>query len=209
MASLTSPDFLWLTEALLAALLTGLAMALVVGVLLLVAPRLLLAANQRLSRWIDTRSAFSALEQPLMLERFFYRHHRPLGTLVSIGAAYVLWQWAFAYDRAAFIQTLGRPWSASGLDFLIAGLEWFLVGVHVVILGVGLVILLRPSLLKNVERAANQWHAGLPAEKLDAVIGTVDRGISLYPRLSGLVVLVAAGWSLAMLLPVLLQLLSR
>lgn len=209
MTALTSPDFVWLTEALLAALLTGLALALAVGLLLLVAPRLLLAANQRMSRWVDTRGVFRVLEQPLMLERFFYRHHRVLGALIATGATYVLWQWTFAYDREAFLTTLDRRWVASGLDFFVPALEWFLVGVHVLILGVGLVILVRPSLLKNVERAANHWHSGPRSETLDAVIGSVDRGISLYPRLSGLIVCAAAGWSLAMLLPILLQLLSR
>lgn len=209
MAALASPEFLWLVEALLFALVGGLALALLVGALLLVRPPLLLAINQRLSRWIDTRSTFGLLEQPLMLERFFYRHHRLLGSLVTAGAIYVLWQWAFTYDREAFIALLDRRWLAAGLDFVVPALELALVVLHVLILFVGLIILLRPSLLKNVERVANRWHSGLPADSLDAVIGSVDRGISLYPRLSGLVVVAAAAWSLVVLTPVLVQLLGR
>lgn len=209
MAALTSPDFVWLAEGLLFALLAGLVLSLLVGGLLVAAPRLLMAINQRASRWVDTRRALTILEQPLVLERFFYRHHRVLGASIALGAAYVLAQWVFAYDRTAFVALLDRRWRGAGLDWMVPALEWAMVGLHVLILAAGLVILLRPSLLKSVERAANRWHPGLSSESLDAVIGPLDRGIGIYPRFSGLVVSVASAWSLVVLIPVLLQLLGR
>src|SRR5690242_16410919 len=113
MSSLSTASLPW-TEALLTALMVGLILALVVGVLLLAMPQALFALNARLSRWVDTRNALGMLDQPLSLERFFYRHHRILGVLIVMGSGYVLWRWAFDYDRADLLALLGRRWVSSG-----------------------------------------------------------------------------------------------
>lgn len=209
MSALASPDFLWFAEGLLAALCGGLAMALLVGVLLMATPNLLLEMNRRVSLWIDTRAALEILERPLMLERLFYRHHRLLGAAITLGAGYVLWQWAVAYERTAVVGLLDRSWVTGGLDWIVGALEVVVVGLHVLILAIGLVILGRPSMLKNLERAANRTYPGLSSESLDTVIDAVDRGVAIYPRLSGLALLAASVWSLIALLPVFLQTLGR
>lgn len=209
MTSLVSADLLWLAEGLLASLLAGLVLALVVAGLLLVRPEALLALNRRLSRWIDTRGTLEVLERPLMLERMFYRHHRALGAAIVLGASYVLWQWAFHFDRAALTRVLNPRWSANGLDWIVPAGEAIVVGLHALVLLAGCVILLRPSLLKGLERAANRWHGGWSSEQLDRVVGTLDDRVAIYPRLSGLVLLVASLWSLLALLPVFLQTASR
>lgn len=209
MTSLVSADLLWLAEGLLASLVAGLVLALVVAGLLLFRPTTLLALNRRLSRWIDTRGPFQALERPLMLERLFYRHHRALGAAIVLGACYVLWQWAFDFDRAALTQLLNPRWRANGLDWIVPAGEAIVVGLHVLVLLAGGVILVRPSLLKGIEKAANRWHGGLSSEQLDRVVGTLDDRVAIYPRLSGLVLLVASLWSLIALLPVFLQTLAR
>lgn len=209
MGALASPDFLWFAEGLLAALCGGLALALLVSVLLLASPKALLELNRRLSRWIDTRGAVQMLERPLMLERLFYRHHRWLGAAITLGAAYVLWRWAVAYERDAVVALLDRRWVTGGLDWIVGALETVVVSLHVLILAAGLVILLRPSLLKKLEHAANHSYRGVSSERLDTVIGSVDRGVSIYPRLSGLALLAASVWSLVALLPVFLQVITR
>lgn len=209
MAALVSPDFLWFAEGLLASLVVGLVMSLLVSVMLVAAPARLLEINRRVSRWIDTGRHFQVLERPLMLERLFYRHHRPLGAFIVLGAVYVLWRWAVAYDREAVIGLLDRRWVTSGLDWIVGAVETVVVGLHVLILGMGLVILVRPSLLKNLERTANRWHPGWSTERLDASIESIDRGVALSPRLAGLALLVASLWSLVTLLPEFLLVFSR
>jgi hypothetical protein len=209
MDALASPDFLWFAEGLLAALCGGLAMALLVGMLLLAAPRALLEINRRVSRWIDTRGALEVLERPLMLERLFYRHHRWLGGAIALGAGYVLWRWAVAFDRASVIGLLDRSWVTGGLDWVVAAGEFLVVGLHVLILAIGLVILARPSMLKDLERAANRSYGEFSSQSLDTVIESVDRGVAIHPRLSGLALLVASIWSLVALLPVFLQTIGR
>lgn len=202
-------DLSWFPPALLTILALGLMLAIAVGALLVIRPSLLFAINTRLSRWIDTGERFRALERPRYWERYFYRHHRVLGTLVTFGAGYVLWSWAFAYERAALISVLPPRIVHGGLDWIVAALETLLVLLHGVILLVGLVILFRPSLLKSVERRANVWHGGSVTSRLDTIVGPLDRGLALFPRVSGLVLLAAAAGSLAQLLPVVLQALAR
>jgi hypothetical protein len=209
MASLVSPDLLWLAEGLLASLLAGLVLALLVSGLLIARPRTLMELNRRLSRWVDTRDTLRVLERPLMLERLFYRHHRALGAGIVLGAGYVLWQWAFGFNRAALVGLIDPRWRANGLDWIVSAGEFVVVALHVLVLAVGAVILLRPSLLKGLEKRANHWYRGPSSEPLDRIVGTLDDGIAVYPRLSGLILLVATVWSLIALVPFFLQVLAR
>jgi hypothetical protein len=201
---LVAPELRWLVDGLMVALGLGLVLALAAALLLLWRPRSLLVLNERLSRWVDTETAFRALERPRQWERFFYRHHRVLGVLVTAGAAYVLGVWALVYERTAAIALLDRRWLADGLDWVVPALETILVVLHVAILAIGLIVLFRPSLLKDFERVANRWHRA-PLETLERPVYPLDRGIAVYPRLSGLLLLLAAAWSLAMLAPFLRQ----
>jgi len=201
-------SFPW-APALLVALMVGLALALTVGVLLLARPRILFALNARLSRWVDTRAAFGLLDQPHHLERFFYRHHRILGVMIVLGSGYVLWRWAFDYERSDLVALLGRQWLARGLDWVPPALEAAVVALHGAILVVGLLILFRPSLLKGLERTANRWQQGPPTAPFDAVVGNLDGVFVGYPRVSGLLLVVTATWCLLALAPVIANVLAR
>jgi hypothetical protein len=198
-----------LMQGLAVALVLGLLLAFFVGVMLLARPRTLFALNQRLSRWIDTRGVFSALDQPRHLERFFYRHHRILGAAVMLGASYVLWQWAFHYDRAGVVALLGQRWLSAGLDWIAPALEVALVGLHFAIFAVGVVIFFRPSLLKGVERTANRWQEMPRTGPLDSLVEGVDDAFEGHPRVSGLLLVVSATWCLAALTPIFAELLKR
>jgi hypothetical protein len=204
MHALISPQYLWLAEGLLTALILGLVFSVAVGVMLLASPKALFAMNQRLSRWVDTSAGFQKLEQPHNSERLFYRHHRIIGTLVTVGAVFVLWRWLFAFPKATvkvlFLGTHASPNAA----WLVPAIDWLIIGLHVFVLVIGVVIFARPSLLKGLEKTANAWHR-VPAAPLDKVIGTLDTGFALYPRLGGLLLISAAGGCLVSLLPMLLD----
>lgn len=205
MHPLISPDYVWLAEALFTALILGLVFSVGVGALLLTSPKVLFAMNTRMSRWIDTSEHFKRLEQSHQSERVFYRHHRLVGILVTAGAVFVLWRWLFAFPRATVkILIVGRHISMLW-DWLPPAVDALIIALHVFVLAVGLIITLRPSLLKNVEKIANQWHKVPGAARMDAVIATLDTGFVLYPRLGGLALVSAAGGCLVTLLPVLLN----
>jgi len=206
---IVSPDSLPWVQGLLAALMLGLLLALFVGVLLLARPRALFALNARLSRWIDTGPVLGKLDQPHHIERFLYRHHRVLGIMIVAGAGFVLWRWAFAYERSEFLAALGTRFMASGLDWVPAAVETALVALHGAILMVGVLVIVRPSLLKSFERTANRWQQGPATTPLDAVIPGVDSTVEGYPRVSGLLLVLAASWCLLALAPVAVDLLAR
>ena len=203
-----SPTALPLLQGLAVALVLGLLLALGIGVLLLARPGTAFAINERLSRWIDTTPTFSALDRPRSLERYFYRHHRLLGALIVGGASYVLWRWAFVYERADMIAVVGQGWVSAGLDWLPAALEVALVALHMVIFVVGALVMFRPSLLKGVERAANRWQEP-SANRLDSVVGSLDEAFEGHPRVSGLILAISATWCLLALAPALSELLRR
>jgi hypothetical protein len=126
-----------------------------------------------------------------------------------LGATYVLWQWAFHYERAEVVALLGRRWRAAGLDWLAPALEVALVGLHAAILVVGMLIFFRPSLLKGVEQAANRWQDGPATSRLDSVVDGLDDAFEGHPRVSGLLLVVSAAWCLAALAPIFAELLER
>jgi hypothetical protein len=129
--------------------------------------------------------------------------------MIVAGAGYVLWSWAFAYDRADVVAILGRSWVAAGLDWVPAALEVVVVALHGAILAVGLMVFFRPSLLKGLERTANRWQDGPATTRLDSVVGTLDGTFEGHPRISGLVLVVSAFWCLLALAPVIADVLAR
>src|SRR5690349_6944315 len=155
-----SHDSLYWVQGLLVALMVGLLLALFVGGLLLARPQALFVLNARLSRWVDTRTTLGKLDQPHHIERFLYRHHRILGIMIVAGAGFVLWRWAFYYERSELLAAIGTRWQARGLDWIPAALETALVALHGLILMVGVLVMIRPSLLKGLERTANHWTEG-------------------------------------------------
>jgi hypothetical protein len=209
MSALVRPDLVWLAEGLLTFLVFGLAVAGALGLLLVLRPSWGLTMNALASRWVDTQQRMDAMERPVVWERFFYRHHRVLGAAVALGASYVLWQRAFNFDQSELIAAVNPRLVHSGFDALLVAADVLGVILHVLALAVGLVILLRPSLLKSVERTANQWHRGPSTRALDAVVGDVDHGVAVYPRLWGALILVLSAWCLAGLVPLLQQTLAR
>lgn len=208
MNMLTSPELDWLAQGLLLSLALGLLLSVMVGLLMLTAPRELFSINASWSRWIDTTGSFKALDTPHPLERFFYQHHRVLGTLIVLGAGFVLWQWMFAYQRSGLFGMLGARWARPELNWIIAAGEWIVVGLHALILLIGLVILIRPSLLKNLENQTNRWHKAGDTQRLDARHTGLEERMALHPRIAGFLLLLASTWCLSGLLPVLKQVLG-
>jgi hypothetical protein len=204
-----APDSLHWVQGLLVALMLGLLLALFVGGLLLARPRALFTLNASLSRWIDTGSALGKLDQPHHIERFLYRHHRVLGIMIVAGAGFVLWRWAFAYERSGFLAALGTRFMARGLDWVPAALETALVALHGGILMVGVMVIFRPSLLKRFEQTANHWQQGPATTRLDTVIVGMDEAAEEHPRVTGLLLVLAACWCLLALAPVVADLLAR
>lgn len=176
-------------EVLLAVFILGAAFALVIGVLLILAPRLVARLQAVLDQRYSARRALKPLEIPRSAERVFYRHHRWWGVAIALGALIYFGVYFFDYDHAAAITALSRylhpeiaGWVAdSGAALLTIG--------NAIALVVGLAVLFRPSLLKHLETGANRWFSSRQALRpMDAEHSAPDRLATAHPRLVGVLV---------------------
>ncbi|TFW10289.1 hypothetical protein E4K72_01625 [Oxalobacteraceae bacterium OM1] len=143
-------DIMW--RSLLLFLWGGAVVAVLTGIGLLLVPRRLARANHFLTRWIDTYQLTTELDRPRWLERYVYRHHRLAGTSLFAGSGYVVYVFLIAPSR----QKLGLLAHYDTLGVLDASVA-FLVIVGVLGAALGLIMALKPSILKELEAALNQW----------------------------------------------------
>lgn len=118
------------------------------SVLIIVAIYLILnkaAGNRQVTKW---------LLHSWKIERIFYRHHRITGTLLFIGASVFLALLSMIpiSDNLA-IKAFWQSPRGLYIALVVQGLAWILAMLSLLI---GLTVLLRPSLLKPLERYANR-----------------------------------------------------
>lgn len=102
------------------------------------------------------------LGRQYVIERQIYRHHRTAG--LAIIAATSLWLWLLSPQAAwslwleLTMNYLSRIIHSGALPMMLTTVLALLV------LLIGVLLLLRPSLLKPIERLANRWMAPFPAQ---------------------------------------------
>lgn len=141
-----------LRQSLLKFLWVGSFAGILVGAGIFFKPQRIVVLNQYLSRWVGAEKITEVFDRPRLIERMFYRHHRKLGLGILIGAAVVLYTFVGNYNLRVISTLVPRSyWWLS--DALVALL---LIGCVVAAL-VGAMVLLRPSLLKDIEKVMNRW----------------------------------------------------
>lgn len=191
---------LW--QCALLALLVGLGLAALVGALLLFAPRGAARLNAGLSRTVDTNAWLRRLDASFNIEARIYRHHRIAGAAICLGALYVLLAWPamFRHEQAmgALIPAVRDP----ALGWLASAAGAIVLVLHATVFLLGLVMIVRPSLLKPVERFGNRWISAEPlGAALDRSFDGPERRLWRRPRLAGLVILGASLFCLLRLWP--------
>ena len=193
-----------LVESALIFLLVATAFALLYGVALLAAPSRTLRFNDVASRWFSTRSVQVALDKRHDLQRVIYRRHRWIGVLLLVGGSYVLWILLARYDPSVVVAPLKRSMSPRLASAILDAAWWLLVPANALAVVVGIVMFARPSLLRGVESFANrEVSTEAVGTMLDGVYSAPDRLIRAYPRLTGVVIVIAslyAGGTLARVL---------
>lgn len=182
---------LWRDLALFLLIFAGLGVLL--GALLVLKPRAFVVLNQFANRWVSTRYISRLFDQTFSIERWFYRHHRVMGIAVMLGASYFLYYFFFTYDKAQLLLHLSLNLPAILLDGLLdavllgaktgGGLAWLM----------GVIILLRPSLLRSLEKKSNYWVSVRRATKmLDVQRVGVDDWVLKNARLTGYLLVLAS-----------------
>ncbi|HET7306362.1 MAG TPA: hypothetical protein VFK24_00885 [Gammaproteobacteria bacterium] len=182
-----------LTQAALASLTLGAAAALVVGLGLLLAPARAVAITIRFDRYYDIDEKLAPLQKVWYWERFFYRHHRALGSLMLVGSLYIIVVLMTLGDSRHIAAALGVTLHEYVL-VLIESCRAMLMFGSVFAFAFGCIVLIRPSLLKPLEQEANRW-VNPPKRKLPPR----PRPAVAHPRRIGLFLTVGGVYTLASL----------
>lgn len=148
-----------LLRALFNFLLIGSTVGVVVGAMLILRPQWLQRASLLANRWVSTRPLERALEKNINLDPLFYRYRQLGGTIICLGALYILYFFTVRLDKDAAIAGLAKhfrlpvAYMAALFDPLVL---IALLGATFALF-VSLFVLFRPSLLRPFERDANQW----------------------------------------------------
>lgn len=182
---------LWRDLALFLLIFAGLGVLL--GVLLVLRPRVFVALNQRANHWVSMRYVSRVFDQTFSIERWFYRHHRVMGIVVILGASYFLYYFFVLYDQALVRLHLGWDVSSILLDELLdAGLLGAKIGGGLAWV-IGIIIFLRPSLLRSIEKQSNRWVSVRRATKLfDLQRVGVDEWVLQHARVTGYLLLLGS-----------------
>ncbi|MEO6292771.1 MAG: hypothetical protein ABIO88_09155 [Burkholderiaceae bacterium] len=176
---------LWRTLAIF--LLMGALMGMAVSLLLIFKPHLIARVNRVANRWVSMRHISRWMDRSIRIERWCYRHHRPLGLLLTLGGAYILVYFGLRFDKATALHSFSSLVSNQLLlDSLLQALVLLELISGVFALLVGLVVWLRPSLLRGMEKESNQWLSLRRATKvLDVQHGQVDLFVERHAQRVG------------------------
>lgn len=192
-----------LVQSLLTFLLLGSVAGFVAGMVLLLRPEWLVRASKFGNRWVSTRQMGRSLEQPVNVDRWFYRYGRFSGMLLIAGAVYIIFSLTVRVARADLIAALIRvrwlqaAWVQPAVDTLVLLL---IVGSMLALI-VGLFLMFRPSLLRDLELGANQRISLRQTLKpVEVQRGNVDQLVFSNVRWAGVVLLGGSVYAFVVLL---------
>ncbi|BBI98311.1 hypothetical protein FGKAn22_00040 [Ferrigenium kumadai] len=176
-------------------LLIGALSGVVLGLIMISRPQILPNINRVANRWISMRHVDRALDQSISIDYWFYRHHRPLGILVILGASYLLVYFGFLFDKESALHGLAGYVPITLLDGLLDALVLASLVGAMIALVVGLLLWLYPNLLHGVEKVGNRWVSSRRATKvLNVPHDQVDSFVEHHTRLTGWLLLLGSAY---------------
>jgi hypothetical protein len=192
---LTNPVYILLWRDLAIFLLFGALLGVLLGLLLIFKPQFLERINRVSNRWVSTRHISRWLDRSVSIEHWFYQHHRAVGAVIVLGAAYIFIYFGILFDKAYTLQRLSLRGMlpAKLLDGLLNAMVLGLLVGGTVALIAGLFLWLRPSQLRGMEVEANRWVSSRRATKvLDVPHGQVDVFIARHAQRVGWLLLLGS-----------------
>ncbi len=186
-------------QFLILVLCTGSFASILLGIGMLVRPERVERLTMQLSRWISpAQGVTEQLDRPRWIERYFYRHHRLVGSLVFFGATFVLYVFLFSTSFQKVLGSLPRiylPIWNTVFALLVIG--------SVLAALVGLIVLARPSLLREIEGKANRWVSTEQAVKTaNNMHHHIDEFVLKHRKLTGTIMIVGGAYILYSLGPI-------
>lgn len=189
-------------------LIIGNVFALIIGVMMLVAPKQLSALSRISNRWISTRKMTKSLEKPRSSERVLLRYPRVLGVILLASAALILIKGAIfvtgmsTADGGRLLSLLypGANVSTGAWESLWVSLVAFILLGAVLAVVVGLMSLFKIGKLKHWAKYVNRWVSTRRATKpLDVPHYHLDKLVAARPRAWGSVITALAFFSVVVL----------
>jgi hypothetical protein len=192
---LTNPVYIFLWRDLAIFLLFGALLGVLLGLLLIFKPQFLERLNRVANRWISTRHINRWLDRSVSIESWFYQHHRSVGAVIILGAAYIFIYFGMLFDKAYTLQhaSFRGMLPAKMLDSLLDALVLSALIGGVIAFIVGLFLWLRPSLLRGMEEESNRWVSSRRATKvLEIPRDDADRFVMRHAQRAGWLLLLAS-----------------
>ncbi len=173
------------------------------GAALILNPGWLAQLGKYANRWVSTRKFDRSLERWVSLDKWFYQHHRASGGVLLVGAAWVILFFVTSFDRhSLLVELVGAARLPS--EFVASLLDAFVLIALAGAVFAGLVslfLIIRPSMLRDVEQGTNRWlslrKTLKPAEIPRA---GVDEYVFHHVRLAGILLLLGGVYILGGLL---------
>ncbi|MFA7241832.1 MAG: hypothetical protein WC091_17100 [Sulfuricellaceae bacterium] len=184
-----------LQQSFLRFLWVGSIAGILIGGGILFKPQQIIQLNQDLSRWVNSDKLGSLLNRPRTIERYFYRYHRLGGGAVTIGALIVLYTFLIKYNLRTVSEYVPQDywWLSDALMVIL------IIGSTLAVL-VGTIVLTKPSLLRDIEKAANHW---VSSERLSSIINRMNTSaehlLFRHHRLSAVLIILGSLYSLTLL----------
>ena len=177
-----------LLQFLVALLCTGSIAGILMGVALLLNPDKLVRANHYFSRWISADTISAQLNRPRWSERYYYRHHRLIGSALLLGGVFVFHTFVFSSNLRKISAAV-----PSGYWWILDASVGLLIASSILAVLVGIIVLAKPSLLRDLEQSSNRWVStdGV-AKYFDRMIHSADRRILGHRKLAGVFLIVCS-----------------
>ena len=167
-------------------IIIGSFIALAFGLGLIFFPALTLKLNEKINTRVSFREKTKKIETPIQSEPFFYKHAKISGIILVVGSLFVLYTLA-TFNFYSLIPYLPQSIvSAPAWEWLLDSGQIFFIITCSFILLFGLIVLIRPSQIKNFEKAANHWISTRKRfSKMSNDINIANNLVSTHPRLFG------------------------
>lgn len=191
-----------LRQSLLEILVLASIAGLVLGATLLLRPDWVARASRFANRWISTRGWDVALDRKVALDDWFYRHRKPSGALLLLGAFYILFFFTVQFDKTAAIAMGAKRYAlpAPIIEGLIDAMVLSALAGALFTVFVSLFLLFRPSMMREMEGGANQWLSLRRALKpLEISRSGVDEMVGRHRQAVGALLILGSLYILVML----------
>lgn len=175
-----------LFDSLMLFALVAAVVGLLIGLWLLLSPGGYNRAAEIANRSFSLRRALRPVEISRSIERFVYRHHKPIGLAIILGSIFTLYRTLFELTPERLAGLLTHDTSLSGATWVFQALLITLIITNLFAMVVGLVIHIRPSALKPFEAGANHWVSVRRKTRwLEQRINITDHLLHARPRTMG------------------------